>query len=197
MIFPPDSRLKCIDGFVRWTSLNRIEIPLSVEVIASNAFSECSGLKEVTFAPDGCLRIVRGFQRCRSLSRIEIPASVEKIDYGAFSGCSGLTEVIFATNGRLKRISGFGRCHSLSRLEIPASVERIGPSMKTYLYLCTNPKMEEFYRELGSLGDLSRRELIFRSGTRLRPNDKEDWFRGFVIFEDENDLKRRRRQVRL
>jgi hypothetical protein len=42
---------------------------------------------------------------------------------------------------------------------------------------------------------MSGRELMFRPGTHLRPNAKENCFRGFVIFEDENDLKVRRRQA--
>jgi hypothetical protein len=91
--------------------------------------------------------------------------------------------VRFATSGCLKQISGFGGCRSLTRLEVPASVERIGSSI------------EDDLRQSRYLGDLSRRELIFKSGTHLRSHAKEDCFRGFVIFEDENDRKRRRRQA--
>jgi D-ribose pyranose/furanose isomerase RbsD len=183
VIFAAGSRLRKINGFVKCTSLSRIEIPASVEVIDFGAVGGCSELTEVIVASGSRLRRINGFDKCTSLSRIEIPASVEEIDFYAFQGCSRLTEVIMATDGSLKRISGFGKCESLFRLEIPASVERIGS------------REDKPGRPSGFLGDMSRRELIVRSGTHLRPNAKEDCFRGFVIFEDENDLKRRRRQA--
>jgi hypothetical protein len=101
----------------------------------------------------------------------------------AFMECTGLTEVIFAADSHLRTINGFRGCRSLSRLEIPASVEEIGSSTS------------EIYPSSQCLGDLSRRELVLDSGTRLKRNAKRDDFRGFMIFKDENDMKRRRRQV--
>jgi hypothetical protein len=120
---------------------------------------------------------------CTSLTRIEIPVSVEEINDYAFMGCSGLTEVVFSTDACLKRICGFGKCGSLSRLNIPGSVEEIGSAASNRPW------------SWGCMGDMSGRELIFGSGTHLRRNAKEDCFRGFIIFEDVNDVKRRRRQV--
>jgi hypothetical protein len=185
VIFSADSRLNEIDGFVRCTSLSRIEIPASVEKIGITAFSGCSGLTEVIFSADSRLREIDGFRECTSLSRMEIPGSVEEIGHEAFSRCSCLTEVTFEINGCLKQLSGFAKCRSLRRLEVPASVEKI------------SPLTECCYWKRGPLGDLTRRELIFKSGTRLKPHEKEEGFSGFIIFEDENDLKRRRRQVHL
>jgi hypothetical protein len=186
VIFSAESRLRKIaNAFHGCTSLSRIRIPPSVEQIEHWAFRECSGLTEVLFSIDGCLRKIDGFQKCTSLNRVEIPASVEDIDLSAFSECSGLTEVIFSTNSRLKRLWGFGGCASLSRVEIPASVEDID-----FLGLKISPAW-------GLLEDLSRRELIFESGTHLRSNANQEYFRGFIFFKDENDLKRRRRQVHL
>jgi hypothetical protein len=183
--FAIDSRLRKMDGFRKCTSLSRIEIPASVEETDVPAFSECTGLTEVRFAADSGLKRISGFQRCTALNRLEIPASVEEIDLRAFSGCSGLTYVIFAPPGCRKRLYGFGKCSSLSRVEIPASVEKVSPST------------ERSYGSVWFLGDVSRRELIYKSGTRLRPHVKRQYFRGFVVFEDENDLKGRRRQVHL
>jgi hypothetical protein len=185
VIFATDSRLRNVNGFCGCTSLCRLEIPASIEKINFNDFSECKWLTEVIFATDGFLRTINGFQNCTLLSRIKIPASVENIDFNAFWNCIGLVEVIFATDGRLRKINGFGRCGSLSRLEIPASVEKIG-SFRDY---------HTPWR--GFLGDHSGRELIFESGTRLKRNVKKGCFRGFVDFEDVNDLKRRRREAHL
>jgi hypothetical protein len=185
VIFATDSRLRSINGFERCTSLSRLEIPACVEEIHAWAFCECSGLTEVIFATDSRLRTLAGFERCTSLSQLAIPASVEEIHFWAFCECSGLKEVIFATDSRLKEINGFRGCRSLNRMEIPASVESIGSSATGYS--CG----------WGFLGDVARRELIFESGTRLRPNAKGGCFQVFVIFKDENDLKRRRRQVHM
>jgi hypothetical protein len=139
----------------------------------------------VIFTTDSRLKRIDGFGGCTSLSRIEIPTSVEEIGSGAFSGCSGLGEVTFETNRCLKQLCGFGKCGSLRWLEIPASAEKIIPLTERYSW------------KHGSIGDLWRRELIFKSWTRLKRHAKEEGFQGFIIFEDENDLKRRRRQVHL
>jgi hypothetical protein len=181
VMFATDSPLRKINAFQKCKSLNRLEIPASVEEIDSGAFSGCSRLTEVIKEISSRLRKINGFQGCGSLSRAEVPSSVEQIGLSAFFGCSRLREVIFPTNGRLKRICGFEWCPSLSRLDIPASVEKICCSEDEYAS--------------GFLGDVSRRELMFGSGMRVQPNAKEGNFRGFVIFEDENDLKRRRRQA--
>jgi hypothetical protein len=56
-----------------------VEIPASVEVIKTRAFSNCTALREVIFATASCLRVMNGFQQCRSLCRLDLPASVERI----------------------------------------------------------------------------------------------------------------------
>jgi hypothetical protein len=206
--FEPNPRLKEIGGFVfcRFRNLVSVSIPTSVEKIGPGAFSQCPRLKKLIFARGSRLRIIKGFGNCRSLSRVEIPASVEEIGSGAFSGCAGLVEVIFATDSRLRIVDGFLNCKSLSRVEIPASVERIGfwafacCSELTEMVFVTGPSVNRIrrYGEYGSLplrGHLWRPELIFRSGTRVIRNTPQDCFRGFITFEDANDLKRRRRQV--
>jgi hypothetical protein len=185
VIFATDGRLREMSGFHRCMSLSRVEIPASVEAIYFLGFYKCAGLMEMIFATGNRLRKIEGFGECTSLSRIEIPGSVEKICGLGFAGCTGLVEVIFATNGCLKQICGFRRCRSLSRLRIRASVQ-IGGSLK-----------DPCFDENEFRGDPSRRELIFGSGTHLRPHAKKDRFLGFVVFEDANDLKRRRRQVHL
>jgi hypothetical protein len=183
VIFAKDGRLRILDGFGRCASLSRVEIPASVDYIGCNAFEKCTGLSEVTFATDSRLRVLDGFGRCASLTRVEIPASVESIESSAFTKCRALTAVIFPEDSRLRSLDGFHGCISLNRLDIPASVEIIGSSPG-----------ERFVR-WEFLGDLSGLELVFPSGTRMRPFPREGNIRAFIAFEDENDLKKRRRQV--
>jgi hypothetical protein len=60
-------------------------------VIASFAFSGCSGLTSITI-PEGVTEIASyTFYGCSGLTSVTIPESVTKIGYGAFSGCENLT----------------------------------------------------------------------------------------------------------
>jgi hypothetical protein len=53
-----------ITGCGEWTSLCRIEIPLSVQVIDESGFSQCTSFRKVTFAVKSRVRIIKGFNRC-------------------------------------------------------------------------------------------------------------------------------------
>jgi hypothetical protein len=183
VIFPAESRLTIINGFGRCTSLCRIGIPASVQEIQFNAFAQCTALSEVVFVNRGRLRLVNGFTECTSLRRVEIPDSVEEVRFDAFRGCKALMEVIFPVNSRLRSLNGFQGCTSLYRIEVPASVTNVGCESQYPSYACA------------FLEGLSQREVILRSGTRMRPARKERCFRAFIAFEDEHDLKNRRRRV--
>jgi hypothetical protein len=185
VVFPPDSRLKIIDGFQECTSLTRVEIPASVQMTDMSAFEECAGLTEVTFAPGSCLKIIDGFVGCISLRRVEIPASVVAIFSSGFYRCRGLMEVVFQAGSRLKVMNGFRRCPSLCRLEIPPLVER----------LCswTDDVGFQWIHE----PDLSLPELVVQPGTRIRPVPRVLQTRAFVTFVDMKDLKMRRRELHL
>jgi hypothetical protein len=66
--------LREIDGFYGCTSLSRIEIPSSVEVIGSNGFTECRSLTTVIFASESHLIERGGFRDCPSLHVVIIRA---------------------------------------------------------------------------------------------------------------------------
>jgi hypothetical protein len=93
--------------------------------------------------------------------------------------------VISTTSSRLKVINGFHGCTSLDRLEVPASVETLNYISRCY--------------DLGSglVDRFSRREVVCRSGTLMRPVAGQDNLPAFITFEDDNDLKNRRRGVHL
>ena len=68
-------------------------IPASVTAIETDAFSGCTGLKNITI-PDGVTEIgMYAFSNCTLLTGITIPDSVTEIRVGAFSGCTGLTGI--------------------------------------------------------------------------------------------------------
>jgi hypothetical protein len=86
VLFEAGSHLRRIEGFQFYRSLIRIDIPASVRLIESSAFSGWSGLKEVIFEAESHLRRINGFKGCGSLILMNIPASVEFIGSLAFSG---------------------------------------------------------------------------------------------------------------
>jgi hypothetical protein len=112
-----------------------------------------------------------------SLSRLEIPASVKSIGLSAFFGYSRLNEVLFEANSQLRRIDGFQGCASLIQIDIPASVE--------------------FVESRVFSGCASVQELRMSPGTRIRAVGRSVGFRAFVVYEDDNDVKLRRRQLHL
>jgi hypothetical protein len=87
------------------TSLYRVEIPGSVEVIDLDRFAECAPLRGVTFAGNSRLTRICGFRHCKSLHRIEIPPSVEIIGTNwlnqAFRWCDSLRGVVFHVGVRV------------------------------------------------------------------------------------------------
>jgi hypothetical protein len=123
-----NSELQQFYGFDECTSLKKVILPPSVEVI--DAFFGCTLLTTVYIPPECALRKICGFGRCKALTRIDVPASVEMIGscdkgYCTFSRCERLQEVIFARYSRLTELCAFDHCLALRDISIPASVRRM------------------------------------------------------------------------
>ena len=100
----------------------------SVTSIKEWAFSQCTGLSQITI-PDTVKRIGKwAFMCCTELTSITIPVNVTSIEWQAFSQCTGLTEV--KIGNRVTRIEGlaFYGCIGLSSVTIPDSVTKIDKS---------------------------------------------------------------------
>ncbi len=82
-------------AFRNCTSLERIIIPSSVEVISVRAFCDCSQLMYVELQ-EGLVTIEeRAFHNCTLLERVSIPSTVIVIAVGAFEKCPNLVEIEF------------------------------------------------------------------------------------------------------
>ena len=109
--------------------LTEIEIPKSLKTgdwSGGGPFSNCKGLKTVTFEK-GTTRIAKYlFGNCTGLEEIVIPDAVTSIDNGAFEKCSNLKSVTIGEN--VTEIGGyaFQDCSLLESVEIPDSVTEIG-----------------------------------------------------------------------
>ena len=78
-----------------YSKLAEINIPRSIEYIASHAFDFCIFLKSVKFE-EGCQSIGdKCFCECASLSTVILPASLEYIGEEAFKNCYNLTELYY------------------------------------------------------------------------------------------------------
>ena len=97
-----------------------------LKTIDSSAFSDCTGLTEVTI-PDGVTELGWwAFDGCTSLQSVVIGDGVELIDHYAFRDCTSLTDVTFGE--RVREIGGnaFSGCTGFKTLEV--NVETIGMS---------------------------------------------------------------------
>jgi len=111
--------------------LTRIELPFTLEVIGSGAFSGCSGLTSITIPPTVTTIGWSAFDGCKGLTSITIPPSVTDVNEWAFSNCGGLTE--FSISGSMTSIvkGMFAGCSGLTSVTIPSSVTSIGQSAFT------------------------------------------------------------------
>jgi len=105
-----------------------VSIPPSIQnkpvtSIGEKAFSDCTGLANVTI-PDGVTSIEYGaFSNCTSLASVTIPNSVTSIGEGAFYGCTILTSVTIPTNIKYINFSKinfgvFANCNKLTEIII-------------------------------------------------------------------------------
>jgi hypothetical protein len=97
--------MKEIDGFCGCTSLCRIQILSSVEMIGRTGFHGCTSLNEIIFSSDSQMKEIDGFCGCTSLCSIEISSSINIIR--GFQECTLLRAIIIHTGCRIGNNEGF------------------------------------------------------------------------------------------
>ena len=116
--FEKNSECKSIGqgAFFLCSTLERVVMPDSVEIIGKKAFYDCSSLTEIV-----------------------IPDNVISIEERAFAGCYSLTNIIFRENSQLISIGEFAfeHCINLTQIVVPNSVISIGTSA---FHFCDNLK---------------------------------------------------------
>jgi hypothetical protein len=95
-------------GIPSRTSLRRIVIPGSVEVIGTSAFENCSGLELCELVqPSQLARIEsRAFLGCGSLRSMNFPASLQFIGVDCFAKCSDLSGLKFGSRFSMEHVFG-------------------------------------------------------------------------------------------
>ena len=129
------------EAFSNCTGLTEITIPDSVTSIEDYAFSNCTSLTEITI-PDSVTSIgERAFYYCTGLAKITIPDSVTSIGEQAFSRCTSLTEITIPDSVTSIGECVFSGCTGLTEITISDSVKYIGEEA---FKDCTNLKSITF-----------------------------------------------------
>ena len=175
-----------------------ITVKSGTKVIASKAFSSCSGLKKIIL-PDSVKKIGHeafawcdnltdielggglteigdyAFRGCVSIKKINIPDTVTKIGYDAFSGCILLNSVKMSNNVKEIGDEAFYNCTSLQSISLPSTLTSLGYGT---FYNCT--MLEEITLPAGIEGI---RASTFE-GTAAYDNGWEDgilYISGYVV----------------
>jgi hypothetical protein len=120
-------RHKKVVGFLRIQS--SIKILGNVREIGDRAFSDVSGIKDLSFE-ERILKVgAYAFSGCSILNRAICRASLIVLEANAFSCCNRLRQITFAVGSQLQRIrsEAFSGC-PLKEVVIPASIVEIDPS---------------------------------------------------------------------
>ncbi len=139
-VIPTDGSVTGIGdwAFSDCTGLKDITIPDSVTSIGEYAFYGCTGLTNITI-PDSMTEIgSSAFWNCTGLTSITIPNSVKSIGSHAFSGCTGLTSITIPNSVTGIGRSAFEGCAGLISITIPSTVTSIGSDA---FYGCDNAQI--------------------------------------------------------
>lgn len=106
----------------------RIDRPIGLRVIGSNAFSGCHIMKSIEFS-DSIEEIGSfAFYGCQNLEKIVLPKNLKKFKSAA--RCPKLKEVILPEGLTDIDACAFEGCESLERISLPSSLERLGKKSK-------------------------------------------------------------------
>ena len=117
-----------IYGMNFFTKMEKVTIPETITYVGSEAFSDCSALKEVVWGAaeiSNCKAAFKGAGSSTGLKLI-VKSTVVELPFSLFSGCANLTEIVF--EGAPKKIDGntFYNCTGLTSVQLPEGIEAIG-----------------------------------------------------------------------
>ena len=116
--------------FNGWTTLQKINLPNSIEIIGNYSFHRCYSLKSLSI-PDSVRQIgAYAFGYCRDLEEISIPEGVTDVYEGTFIACTSLKNVSLPESltsmGKWLGDGVFSGCSSLTQIVLPSNLKTIG-----------------------------------------------------------------------
>ena len=106
------------EAFCNCSELKEITIPASVKTIEDSAFYDCTGLEKVNFS-EGLTQIGDdAFWGCSSLKKLDLPDSLETIGENAFYRCENVTSVCIPKNLAKTELPLIFECESLSKISV-------------------------------------------------------------------------------
>eukprot|EP00980_Cylindrotheca_fusiformis_P006292 scaffold1348_cov93-Cylindrotheca_fusiformis.AAC.1 len=128
-----------VEAFKEHQELEEIIVSSSVQVIGSEAFSDCTKLKFILYQSlDG-----------EEEEEVGIPPNVKVIDFGAFQWCYLLKRLVLNEGLEVIREGSFAGCESLTQVSIPSTVKVIDCRAFIGCSLLMRPVLNEGLREIG------------------------------------------------
>lgn len=142
--FKSDSLLESInENCFRYSNLENIEFPSSLNTIGNKIFQGCSKLKSVTFSGIGLTYLSENiFNNCTSLKTVVLPESLLILGKSAFNGCSALEEISLPKINQINE-DCFKNCSNLKAITIPNTVNVIKTGIFTNCSSLTDFLFEE------------------------------------------------------
>lgn len=202
---------KIVGAFHFCVNLPDINIPSTVTIISSDAFScckfesivipagvtymggfsACASLKSVTFEENSQLQNIADscFESCTSLQSITIPASVNRVGKKAFSE-SGLTSIVFEQGCQVTDLYGgvFSDCSNLTSVVFPQALQRISDGVFENCTSLQEITIPASVVEFGSNQHNYQGEPVFAGCTNLKEvtfeQDGQLEYIGIEVFKD-------------
>lgn len=161
------------------------EIPSSVTIVGSKAFSDCYGLSTVSFGLDfsgngeGTQVIGEGaFMNCYGLETVYFPDTLKNIKAEAFSNCSALSSVSIPYGTEIIGNSAFANCNKLTSVILPTTIKELGgnafnscPPFMVIYFEGTKDEWDAINKDESNFNDT---EVVFLSEGLFSATDEPD-----------------------
>lgn len=114
-------------AFKGCSGLTSITLPDAVHELSTSVFENCTSLASITLSDELTIIGKNAFYNCRSLTELPVSSKLEEIGENAFRSCTGLKLLMMIDQTRLKYIrkEAFRSCSNISTVTLPASLTTI------------------------------------------------------------------------
>lgn len=121
----PNSLTRIEKNAFAFTWIKSLELPASVDTVASGAFSNMYRLESIRLTDKIKVINEETFKYCENLKIIVFPSELERIDSAAFMGCKSLESIELPDSVKVIMNSAFENCSNLKEVKLPNSLKEI------------------------------------------------------------------------